>query len=78
MDNFSDYSDADESIPGYDDFSDHLSPEDFIRTFWKDASDEMRGHMITYMFKHPFEGCFTYISEWVEYVKRTHGVINPI
>ena len=76
------------SMPGYDEFADHLtpgsdegvhrlSPEEFIRTFWKDASNEMRGCMIAYIFEHPFDGCFTYIAQWLQYIQRTHGVINP-
>ena len=69
--------DLSESIPGYDEFADHLTPEEFVRTFWNDASDEMRGHMITYILEHPFDGCFTYISQWLEYLKRTYGIINP-
>ena len=65
------------NMPGYDEFADQLTPEQFIRTFWNDASDEMRGHMIAYITEHPFDGCFTYISQWLEYLKRTHGIINP-
>ena len=73
----SDYDEIAEIMPGYDDFAEHLTPEQFIRTFWKDASDEMRGHMIAYITQHPFDGCFTYISQWLEYIQRTHGIINP-
>ena len=65
------------NMPGYDEFADHLTPEEFIRTFWKDASNEMRGCMIAYIFEHPFDGCFTYIAQWLQHIQRTHGVINP-
>ena len=65
------------NMPGYDEFADHLTPREFIRTFWNDASDEMRGHMIAYITEHPFDGCFTHITQWVQYVQRTHGIINP-
>ena len=65
------------NMPGYDEFADQLTPEQFIRTFWNDASNEMRGCMIAYIFEHPFDGCLTYIAQWLQHIQRTHGVINP-
>ena len=78
MDNSSEsIDDANGIMPGYDVFADHLNPEEFIQTFWRDASNEMRGHMIEYITEHPFDGCFMYIAQWLEYIQRTYGIINP-
>ena len=60
-------------LPGYSDYVNQLTPEQFIKMFWKDASDEMRGCMIDYINENPFDGCLKYIAEWVNNLKRIYG-----
>ena len=66
--------DAKEIMPGYSDYADQLSPEEFIRNFWDVATDEMRGCMIDYIHECPFEGSIKYIAEWVEHIKRIYRI----
>lgn len=66
--------DANEIMPGYAEYADQLTPEQFIRNFWNVATDEMRGCMIDYVHECPFEGSIKYIAEWVEHIKRIYGI----
>ena len=63
-------------MPGYSDYVDQLTPEQFIKMFWNDASDDMRGHMIDYINEHPFDGSLRYVAEWIDNLKRTYGQLN--
>ena len=65
--------DADEIIPGYNDYVDQLTPDQFIKMFWNDATDDMRGCMIDYIDEHPFDGSLRYIAEWTGYLGRIYG-----
>ena len=65
-----------EIIPGYRDYVDQLTPEQFIKMFWNDASDEMRDCMIDYINEHPFDGSLKYVAEWIDNLKRTYGQLN--
>ena len=65
-----------EIIPGYSDYVDQLTPEQFIKMFWNDASDDIRGCMINYIDEHPFDGSLKYVAEWIDNLKRTYGQLN--
>ena len=63
-------------IPGYSDYVDQLTPEQFIKMFWNDASDDMRSCMINYINEYPFDGSLKYVAEWIDNLKRTYGQLN--
>ena len=63
-------------IPGYSDYISQLTPEEFIKMFWSDASDEMRGCMIDYINEYPFDGSLKYVAEWITNLQRTYGQLN--
>ena len=65
-----------EIIPGYNDYIDQLTPEQFIKMFWNDASDDMHSCMINYIDEHPFDGSLRYVAEWIDNLKRTYGQLN--
>lgn len=67
-------SQEDEIMPGYNDYVDQLTPEQFIKMFWNDATDDMRGCMIDYIDEHPFDGSLKYVAEWIDNLKRTYGL----
>ena len=73
---FNRFLDINDVMPGYDEYADQLTPEQFIKTFWKDASVEMRGCMIDFILEHPFEGDIKYLSQWSDHLRRTYGIIN--
>ena len=60
-------------LPGYEDYAEQLTPGEFIKMFWNDASDDMRGYMIEYINEYPFDGSLKYIVEWAGYLGRIYG-----
>ena len=65
-----------EIMPGYNDYIDQLTPEQFIKMFWNDTSDDMRSCMINYINEYPFDGSLKYVAEWIDNLKRTYGQLN--
>ena len=64
---------AKEIMPVYIGFSTDLTPMEFIKQYWNDASDGVRLQMIEYIDERPFDGCERYIQEWQYYLDHNNG-----
>lgn len=64
------------TMPEYAQFNYGMTPEQFIKHYWNDATNEVREHMIEYIEEYPFDGSDKYVGEWKYHLRNTYGLIN--
>ena len=61
-------------IPIYEQEHEYCMPEEFIKYYWNDATNELRGQMIEYLEEYPFDGCEKYKEQWNDFLERYRGM----
>ena len=62
-------------MPMYEEFADGITPMEFIKQYWDEATPGLRLQMIEYMEGRPFPGCDRYIEQWEEYLERNRDKV---
>ena len=61
---------AKDLMPMYEEFADDITPMEFIKQYWNDATPGVRLQMIEYIDERPFPGCERYVEQWQDYLER--------
>ena len=64
---------AREIMESYAEFSSDLTPMEFIRQYWGEASPAVQLEMIEYIEQRPFPGCEKYLQQWNSYLEHNRG-----